>query len=127
VIKATFKADLCLISNPSTHQTLLIGKSVNNIYMLNICDIESSITCLLSKNDDSWLWHRRADDEENSSELPQRNNQLIQKFNQLNLSDKESSEEATEQEVPTHGEVPPAPRSNADLPREWRIPRELSM
>jgi len=27
--------------------------------MLNICDIASSMTCLLSKNDDSWLWHRR--------------------------------------------------------------------
>jgi len=41
------------------NQTLLIGKRVNNIYMLDLCNIASSITCLLSKNDDSWLWHRR--------------------------------------------------------------------
>jgi len=54
-----FKPDLCLISSPTTNQTLFIGKRVNNIYMLDICNIASSITCLLSKNDDSWLWHRR--------------------------------------------------------------------
>jgi len=27
--------------------------------MLNIYDIASSMTCLLSKNDDSWPWHKR--------------------------------------------------------------------
>jgi len=57
--EVTFKPDLCLISHASARQTLLIGKRVNNIYMLNICDIGSSMTYLLSKNDDSWLWHRR--------------------------------------------------------------------
>ena len=59
IVKVTFKLDLWLISNASTCQTLLIGKRVNNIYKLNICDIASNMTCLLSKNDDSWLWHRR--------------------------------------------------------------------
>jgi len=57
--EVTFKLDLYLISHASTHQTLLISKRINNIYMLNICDIASSMTCLLSKNDYSWLWHRR--------------------------------------------------------------------
>jgi len=57
--EVTFKPDLCIISNASTRQTLLIGKRVNNIYMLNIYDIASNMTFLLSKNDDSWLWHRR--------------------------------------------------------------------
>ena len=42
-----FKPDLCLVSSPTTNQTLLIGKSVNHIYMLDICNIASSITCLL--------------------------------------------------------------------------------
>ena len=32
--EVTFKPDLCLISHVSTRQTLLIGKRVNNIYML---------------------------------------------------------------------------------------------
>jgi len=45
--KVTFKPYLCLISHASTRQTLLISKRVNNIYMLNICDIASSMTCLL--------------------------------------------------------------------------------
>jgi len=42
--EVTFRPDLCLISHASTRQTLLIGKRVNNIYMLNICDIASSMT-----------------------------------------------------------------------------------
>jgi len=48
--EVTFKPDLCLISNASTCQTLLIGKRVNNIYTLNICDIASNMTCFLSKH-----------------------------------------------------------------------------
>jgi len=50
--KVTFKLDLCLISNASTCQSLLIGKRVNNIYMLNICDITSNMNCFLSMNDE---------------------------------------------------------------------------
>ena len=57
--KSSSNQMLYLISSPTTNQTLLIGKRVNDIYMLDICDIVSSITCLLSKNDDLWLWHRR--------------------------------------------------------------------
>ena len=57
--EVTFKPDLCQISQAFTRQTLLIGKRVNNMYMLNICNIASSMTCLLSKNHDSWLWYRR--------------------------------------------------------------------
>jgi len=38
-----------------------IGKRVGNIYMLNIeCASFHEISCLVSKIDDSWLWHRRA-------------------------------------------------------------------
>jgi len=43
----------------------------------------------------------------------------------LNLSDKEQIEDAAEQEAPTHEEVSPAPETNANLPRERRIPRDL--
>jgi len=45
----------------------------------------------------------------------------------LNFSDNESNEEAAEQEAPTHEGVPPTPVRNADLPREWRRPRDLSL
>jgi len=45
----------------------------------------------------------------------------------LNFSNNESNKEAAEQEAPTHEGVQPAPASNADLPREWRILRDLSL
>jgi len=57
--QVTFEPELCLISDATTRRTVLIGKRVNNVYMLNICDITSNMTCLLSKSDESWLWHRR--------------------------------------------------------------------
>jgi len=37
---------------------MLIGKRINNVYLLDISS-SSSIGCLLSKHDESWLWHRR--------------------------------------------------------------------
>jgi len=73
------------------------------------------------------VYKNMAEDEENSSELLERNSQLIQEFNRLNFSDKKSNEEAVKQEASTHEGLPPAPMSNADLPREWRIPRNLSL
>jgi len=45
----------------------------------------------------------------------------------LNFSNNESNEGATEHEAPTHEGVPHAPVRNADLPREWRIRRDLSL
>jgi len=40
----------------------------------------------------------------------------------LNFSNNELNEES-----PTHEGVPPAPVCTADLPREWRILRDLSL
>jgi len=38
-----------------------IGKRMDNIYMLNIeRALFHELSCLVSKIDDSWLWHRRA-------------------------------------------------------------------
>ena len=37
---------------------MLIGKRINNVYLLDISS-PTSIGCLLSKHDESWLWHRR--------------------------------------------------------------------
>ena len=53
--QVTIEPDMYLISYATTRQTMLIGKRVNNVYMLNICDITSNMTCLLSKSDESWL------------------------------------------------------------------------
>jgi len=37
----------------------LVGKRVNNVYMLNVSCITSSMNCRLTRNDESWLCHRR--------------------------------------------------------------------
>jgi len=57
--KITFEPDLCLIPDSKTSETVLVGKRVNNVYMLNVSCITSSMNCLLTRNDESWLWHRR--------------------------------------------------------------------
>jgi len=36
--------------------TVLVGKRVNNIYLFNLHHASFSIHCLLTKEDDSWLW-----------------------------------------------------------------------
>ena len=36
-----------------------LEKRVNNIYLLDIIKSCSENECLLSKSDESWLWHRR--------------------------------------------------------------------
>jgi len=57
--KITFEPNLCLISNSIISEIVLVGKRVNNVYMLNVSCITSSMNCLLTRSDESWLWHRR--------------------------------------------------------------------
>ena len=57
--KITFEPDLCLIADSKTNETVLKGKRVNNVYILNVSCITSSMNCLLSRNDESWLWHKQ--------------------------------------------------------------------
>ena len=45
--KITFEPELCLIADSKTSETILVGKWVNNVYMLNISYITSSMNCLL--------------------------------------------------------------------------------
>ena len=37
---------------------MLIGKRINNVYLLDISH-SACIGCLLTKHKESWLWHRR--------------------------------------------------------------------
>ena len=55
----TFEPELCLIIDSKSSETVLVGKLVNNVYMLNVSCITYSMNCLLTRNDESWLWHRR--------------------------------------------------------------------
>jgi len=56
--QVTFRTNSCEIRLPNSKDVLLIGKRSNNIYLLDISS-HSSIGCLLSKHEESWLWHRR--------------------------------------------------------------------
>jgi len=53
--KITFEPDLCLIAYSKTSEIVLVGKRVNNVYMLNVSCITSSMNYLLSRNDETWL------------------------------------------------------------------------
>jgi len=54
----TFRTNSSQIRLPNSKDVLLIGKRSNNIYLLDISS-HTSIGCLLSKHEESWLWHRR--------------------------------------------------------------------
>jgi len=57
--KINFKTNKCTISNEASGKVLFMGKRVNTIYLLDIMHICSENECLLSKDGESWLWHRR--------------------------------------------------------------------
>ena len=58
--KVTFDCNSCIVENNIDKQIKLIGKRINNIYMIDL-DNEPSLDtkCLVSLDDDSWIWHRR--------------------------------------------------------------------
>jgi len=54
----TFKPNTCEISLPKSQEVLWIGKMINNVYLLDISHF-ASIGFLLTKHEESWLWHMR--------------------------------------------------------------------
>jgi len=56
--QVTFRTNSCEIRLPNSKDVLLIGKRSNNIYLLDM-SCHSSIGCLLSEHEESWLWHKR--------------------------------------------------------------------
>jgi len=56
--QVTFKPNSCEICLLNSKEVVLIGKRINNVYLLDISS-PTYIGCLLSKYDKSWLWHRR--------------------------------------------------------------------
>ena len=57
--KVNFKSNGRKISHDSFGEVLFTDKRVNNIYLLDILENDSENECLLSKSDESWLWHKR--------------------------------------------------------------------
>ena len=56
--QVTFKLNMCEIRLPKSLEVLLIGKRINNVYLFYISH-SASIGCLLTKHEESWLWHKR--------------------------------------------------------------------
>jgi len=56
--KIAFEPDLCLITYLKTSEIVLVDKRIKKVYMVNVSCITSSMSCLLSRNDETWLWHR---------------------------------------------------------------------
>jgi len=57
--KITFELEQCTVADSESTETVLVGKRVSNVYMLNVSSIIPSMNCLLSRDNESWLWHRR--------------------------------------------------------------------
>ena len=49
----TFKPKSCVICMPNAKKVVLVGKRINNIYLLDIFDYASNIDCLLTKHEES--------------------------------------------------------------------------
>ena len=56
--KVMFEPNNCFIYN-TYGIIVLIGKRFHNIYLLDLHHASFNIHCLLKKEDDIWLWHRR--------------------------------------------------------------------
>ena len=58
--KIEFNKNCCLTSEAMSDKVVHIGKRIGNIYMLNVKHASfHELSYLVSKIDDSWLWHRR--------------------------------------------------------------------
>jgi len=57
--KIRFTKDECLIEDEVTQEVMLIGKRINNIFMISLDDVSLKVKCLVANNNDSWLWHKR--------------------------------------------------------------------
>jgi hypothetical protein len=55
-----FNKDECLIEDGANHEVKLIGKRINNIFMISLDDSSLKVKYLVANNNDSWLWHKRA-------------------------------------------------------------------
>jgi len=57
--KVNFESENCQICNEDIGKVVFKGKRLNNIYLLNINHNIYVNECLISKDNDSWLWHNR--------------------------------------------------------------------
>jgi len=60
-LKVIFESDYCTIHQKDSKEVTLKGMRHNNIYLIDLDTASSSdITCLVVKEENPWLWHKRA-------------------------------------------------------------------
>jgi len=60
-LKVIFESDYCTILQKESKEVVLKGMRHNNIYLIDLDNASSSnITCLVVKEENPWLWHKRA-------------------------------------------------------------------
>ena len=57
--RIVFDTTCCLIQDKNNSEAKLVGKRVDNIYMISLDDTSHDLKCLVCSNDDAWLWHRK--------------------------------------------------------------------
>ncbi|KAJ0076568.1 hypothetical protein Patl1_35430 [Pistacia atlantica] len=58
--KIILQSICCEVVDSCTNTIAFIGYRHSNVYIIDLCNIASKDLCLMStKDDDSWLWHRR--------------------------------------------------------------------
>ena len=55
----SFDSHNCFIENKHDKNIKHIGYRTNNVYMINLDKTSNHVQCFLSKDNDSWLWHKR--------------------------------------------------------------------
>jgi len=60
-LKVIFESDHCTIHQKDSKEEALKGMRHNNIYLIDLDNASSSdITYLVAKEENPWLWHKRA-------------------------------------------------------------------
>lgn len=54
-----FTKEECLIQDEVSNEVQLIGKRCNNIFLISLNNPSLKVKCLMTNNDDAWLWHKR--------------------------------------------------------------------
>nr|KYP40635.1 Copia protein [Cajanus cajan] len=55
----SFDSQKCLIKHKNDKNVKIIGFRVNNVYKIKLENNSNNSQCLMSKEDESWLWHKR--------------------------------------------------------------------
>ena len=58
-ILVSFDSHNCFIEGKHDQEIKYVGHRTNYVYMINLDKTSNNAQCFLSKEDESWLWHKR--------------------------------------------------------------------